>query len=98
MRTIADLTLYEIPDLAAALGIHPVTARRYLAEGRIPARKAGRAWLVAEEALRAFFHVAPAGTAPALITPAAAPARPRKGAAVARSKRSGKPSPAGKRS
>lgn len=63
MKTIDGLNLYEIPDLSAALGIHPVTARRYLAEGRIPARKLGKAWLVPEYAFRAMF--APPAPAPA---------------------------------
>lgn len=66
MKTIAGTTLYEIPDLSAALGIHPVTARRYLAEGRIPARKMGKAWLVAEETLRGMFEVK---TFPSLCQP-----------------------------
>jgi excisionase family DNA binding protein len=61
MKTIGGLNLYEIPDLSAALGIHPVTARRYLAEGRIPARKLGKSWLVPEDAFQAMFaHPAPA--------------------------------------
>lgn len=69
MKTIDTLKIYEVPDIAEALGIHPVTARRYLAEGRIPARKLGKAWLVTEGDFLAMFQPAPA------------PARSRKAAA-----------------
>lgn len=81
MKTIGGLNLYEIPDLSAALGIHPVTARRYLAEGRIPARKLGKAWLVPEDAFRAMF----APPAPAPARPAAGD-RPRRKAKARRGK------------
>lgn len=75
MKTIGGLNLYEIPDLAAALGIHPVTARRYLAEGRIPARKLGKSWLVPEDSFQAMFS----------------PARPVAGDRPRTSKAAGKP-------
>ena len=84
MRTIDTLKIYEVPDLAAALGIHPVTARRYLAEGRIPARKLGKAWLVTEADFLAMFQPTPA--------------RPRKVAAARAKARRVKPAAARKRS
>ncbi len=56
MKTFGTLKLYEIPDIAEALGIHPVTARRYLKEGRIPGRKEGKNWLVTEEAMLTYFQ------------------------------------------
>ena len=84
MRTIDTLKIYEVPDLAAALGIHPVTVRRYLAEGRIPARKLGKAWLVTEGDFLAMFNPAPA--------------RPRKAAAARAKARRVKPATARKRS
>ena len=84
MRTIDTLKIYEVPDLAAALGIHPVTARRYLAEGRIPARKLGKAWLVTEGDVLAMFNPAPA--------------RPHKAPSTRAKARRVKPAPARKRS
>ncbi|MEJ5869378.1 helix-turn-helix domain-containing protein [Pseudokineococcus sp. 5B2Z-1] len=36
--------LYDTDDLAAALGVHPLTLRRWVATGRIPGAQIGRRW------------------------------------------------------
>ncbi|MEJ5913772.1 helix-turn-helix domain-containing protein [Pseudokineococcus sp. 1T1Z-3] len=36
--------LYDTDDLAAGLGVHPLTLRRWVASGRIPGAQIGRRW------------------------------------------------------
>lgn len=36
--------LYDTDDLAAGLGVHPLTLRRWVATGRIPGAQIGRRW------------------------------------------------------
>lgn len=36
--------LYDTDDLAAGLGVHPLTLRRWVATGRVPGAQIGRRW------------------------------------------------------
>ena len=46
--------MLTIADAAARLGIDPSRVRRLIREGRIPARRFGRAWVIAEADLNAY--------------------------------------------
>jgi excisionase family DNA binding protein len=48
------MEIYTIPELATKLHVRQRTARRYLREGRLQARKVARRWLITEDALRSF--------------------------------------------
>lgn len=50
------IRVYTVQELANLLRLTPQTVRRFLKEGRIPARKVGGKWLVTEEALRAYLE------------------------------------------
>ena len=57
----ADLTLHEAAEL---LGVHYMTAYRYVRLGVLPANKVGGTWQVTAADLRAFQHGAPAAAEP----------------------------------
>ena len=46
--------LYTLDDVAQQLQVHVRTVRRYVREGRLPARRVGRQYLVTPEDLKAF--------------------------------------------
>ena len=48
------MNVYTVPELATKLHVRQRTARRYLREGRLQARKVARRWLITEESLRRF--------------------------------------------
>ena len=49
-------TLYSIEDLTGILKLHPKTILRFIHEGKIRARKIGRAWMVSQEDLKDYVH------------------------------------------
>jgi excisionase family DNA binding protein len=48
--------LYSVEDLSGILKLHPKTIVRFIHEGKIKARKIGRAWMVSREDLREYAH------------------------------------------
>ena len=48
--------LYSIEDLVPILKLHPKTILRFIHEGKIQARKVGRAWMVQEDALKHYLQ------------------------------------------
>ena len=54
---IADLTAYDVDELAELLGgITPKTIRAYIKSGHIRGRKIARKWYVTEENLQAYLR------------------------------------------
>ena len=45
---------FNLKQVAASLGVHYVTAYRYVRTGRLPARRVGTGWVVDPEDLAAF--------------------------------------------
>lgn len=52
-----NVKLYSIADLAKILNLHEKTILRFIHEGKITARKIGRAWMVSEEDLKEYCHL-----------------------------------------
>jgi hypothetical protein len=50
------LTLYNVDELSAKFGLHPVTLRRLFRKGKLQGRKVGKRWYLTEESLRAYFE------------------------------------------
>ena len=48
--------LYSVGELSGILKLHPKTIVRFIREGKIKARKIGRAWMVSQEDLREYAH------------------------------------------
>lgn len=55
MKTIGDLTLYTVDEIADKLGVNRRTVANYIHAGKLHGRKFGRRWFVSEDALRDFF-------------------------------------------
>src|SRR5438874_608673 len=55
-KDVAGDTLYTLEEVAEALGLPGSTLRLYARDGRIKARKIGKAWHVTEAALKAFLQ------------------------------------------
>lgn len=53
---IDDDSLFDVPALAAALGIKEKTVRKMLGEGQIKGKKLGRKWYVTGTTLKAYFN------------------------------------------
>lgn len=53
-RTVGNLVVYDLPEVAEMLRLHLDTLRRYIREGRLRAAKAGKTYLVTEENLQEF--------------------------------------------
>lgn len=51
----AGLTLYTVEEVAELFQVHRNTIFNYLRSGRLPGRKLGRRWYIAEQDLRAYF-------------------------------------------
>ena len=56
-----DLKLYSVSELSDILKLHPKTIIRFIKEGKITARKIGRAWMVSEDELKNYCHAELAG-------------------------------------
>ena len=54
-KQIGDLILYDVDELSEILGVHAITIRKYLREGKIHARKLARRWYVTEENMKEYF-------------------------------------------
>ena len=54
MRQVEGVTLYTILEAAKVLGVTPQTVRLYIKDGRIPAKRIGRPYLICGDALRRF--------------------------------------------
>lgn len=50
------MKLYSITELSKILDLHPKTILRFIHEGKLRARKIGRAWKVNEDDLKIFCH------------------------------------------
>jgi excisionase family DNA binding protein len=48
--------LYSVDEIARFLDLHPKTVRRFIREGKIKARKIGRAWKIHQDDLREYAH------------------------------------------
>jgi len=48
--------LYSVEEIARFLDLHPKTVRRFIREGKIKARKIGRAWRIQQDDLREYAH------------------------------------------
>lgn len=59
-ESMADVKLYTVKDLAAALKVHYQTALAYCEQGKILAKKVEGRWIVTEENLRRFIEPAAA--------------------------------------
>lgn len=53
--------LYTVDDAAQRLELHPRTIRRYIKEGKLPARKIGKEWRITGTALARFAGLEPSG-------------------------------------
>lgn len=47
---------YSVEEIARFLDLHPKTVRRFIREGKIKARKIGRAWRIHRDDLREYAH------------------------------------------
>jgi excisionase family DNA binding protein len=47
---------YSVEEVAHFLDLHPKTVRRFIREGKIKARKIGRAWKIHQDDLREYTH------------------------------------------
>lgn len=54
MRQVEGVTLYTILEAAKVLGVTPQTIRLYIKDGRIPAKRIGRPYLISGDALKRF--------------------------------------------
>ena len=54
MRQVEGVTLYTILEAAKVLGVTPQTIRVYIKDGRIPAKRIGRPYLISGDALKRF--------------------------------------------
>lgn len=54
MRQVEGVTLYTILEAAKVLGVTPQTVRLYIKEGRLPAKRIGRPYLISGDALKRF--------------------------------------------
>jgi excisionase family DNA binding protein len=55
-KVIGDMTLYTVLELSKLLDVTEVTLRRYIKEGKLPAKKIGGAYHISEEALKDFVN------------------------------------------
>jgi excisionase family DNA binding protein len=55
-KIIGDMTLYTVLELSKLLDVTEVTLRRYIKEGKLPAKKIGGAYHISEEALKDFVN------------------------------------------
>lgn len=53
-KVILDVKLFNTQEVAELLGVGVETARNYIAEGRLKAKKIGTRYYVSEEKLKAF--------------------------------------------
>lgn len=52
-----DVKLYTISELSGILNLHEKTILRFIHEGKIKARKIGRAWMVSGDDLKKYCHL-----------------------------------------
>jgi excisionase family DNA binding protein len=59
---VTDTTekLLTVADVAALLKVHPLTVRRWIASGRLPAVKLGKSYRITPSAYRQLIAAAPA--------------------------------------
>jgi len=55
MVQIENIRMYNLEELHQATGIAIETFRRWIKEGRLPAKKVARRWLVTEETVKQLF-------------------------------------------
>jgi excisionase family DNA binding protein len=55
-KVIGDMTLYTVLELSKLLDVTEVTLRRYIKEGKLPAKKIGGAYHISEDALKEFVN------------------------------------------
>lgn len=54
-KTIGELVLYDVEELAAILEVQERTIRGYIKDGKLRGRKMAKKWYVTEESLQAYF-------------------------------------------
>lgn len=54
MKTVLGVKLYNVKEVAELLGVTPETARNYIKDGKLNAKKIGVRYYVSEERLKAF--------------------------------------------
>jgi excisionase family DNA binding protein len=47
---------YSVDEIAGILNLHPKTVRRIIREGKLRARKIGRAWKISQESFKEYAH------------------------------------------
>ena len=47
---------YSVEEVATILDLHPKTVRRFIREGKLKARKIGRAWKISRESFKEYAH------------------------------------------
>lgn len=55
-KVIGDVTAYDVPGAAEALGLVEETVRTMIRDGRLPATKVGRKWWILEDNLKALLE------------------------------------------
>lgn len=53
-KNVLGVKLYNVKEVAELLGVTPETARNYIKDGRLNAKKIGVRYYVSEERLKAF--------------------------------------------
>ena len=48
--------IYSVDEIATILDLHPKTVRRFVREGKLKARKIGRAWKISQEQFKEYAH------------------------------------------
>jgi excisionase family DNA binding protein len=56
---LGTLVLYNVEEFSAKFGLHVVTVRKLIRQGRIKGRKMGNRWYVSEDAFRDYFRETP---------------------------------------
>lgn len=51
-----NIVIYTVPELSKLLNLTPQSVRRYINTGKIRGTKAGRQWLVDEDAVKEFLR------------------------------------------
>ncbi|THH34527.1 helix-turn-helix domain-containing protein [Neolewinella litorea] len=56
MKQVLEVSLYNVTEAAALLGVSPQTVRKYIKEERLQAQRIGRGLFIAEPSLKSFLQ------------------------------------------